>query len=89
MTKQDLSEESRALIARYTAGAPVDLARQRRLALQYGAGALLIALAAIVLDQPWLSILVWLVFALWLRLRWHASQKQAAAVAQAFKELGA
>ncbi|MEO0766677.1 MAG: hypothetical protein AAFY75_11725 [Pseudomonadota bacterium] len=83
----ELSEETAAVIARYSDGAAEDLAKQRRLSMQYAFGAGLIALAAIVLQTAWLSLGVWAVFVLWLVLRLRASRVQATAVARALDAL--
>lgn len=87
MTDKELSPETVALIARYRTGAGADLARQRRLGIQYALGAGMIALAAIVLNLAWLALVVWLIFAVWLGLRLKAGAQHAAAVARAFDEL--
>lgn len=83
----ELSPETAALIARYRHDARADLARQRRLGVQYALGAGLIAVAAWVLNLAWLALVVWAVFVFWLVLRLRAGSAHATAVAQAFEEL--
>lgn len=51
------------------------LARQRRLSIQWGAAALAVALAAVILDLAVLALLVWAMFALWLALRMKAARQ--------------
>ena len=87
MTKIELPAATSDLIARYKDGAAADLARQKRMAIQYGTGAGLIALAAIVLDMAWLSVAVWAIFVIWLVLRLRAGALHAAAISQAFDAL--
>lgn len=58
---------------------PRDMARQRRLSLQYGAGTLCLAAAGVLLDSPVIGFAVWAVFALWLGLRLRASARVTAA----------
>lgn len=87
MSTPELSAETTALIARYRVDARADLARQRRLGLQYALGAGLIAVAAVVLNLAWLALAVWAVFVIWLVLRLRASTAHAASVARAFDEL--
>ena len=50
------------------------LATQKRLSLQYGLGALLLALAGLILDWAWMALGVWAIFALWLVLRLRAAK---------------
>jgi hypothetical protein len=87
MSKPEVSAISAALISRYREGAGADLNRQRRLGVQYAIGSGMIAVAAVVLNLAWLSLLVWAVFVAWLALRQRAGAIHAEMVAQAFAEL--
>ncbi|WP_435137342.1 hypothetical protein [Pseudopelagicola sp. nBUS_19] len=87
MSAPKVSPETAALILSYRDGAASDLATQQRLSVQYGIGAGLMALAAIVLQVAWLSLGVWAIFVVWLILRMRASRAHAKDVARALNEL--